>query len=99
MPMYRVRLESPDLTRDDGEPHFRVTTLAAADEGEARAICERREYAIAAHRYSDADAAALEQAEAKAVDAGLRPDAVTRMRLGSHRQERPYAVVSIEELS
>lgn len=40
MPRFRVRLESPELAHTDGSPHFRVTTLLASDEAQARQMCE-----------------------------------------------------------
>jgi hypothetical protein len=96
---FRVRLESPDLTRDDGSPHFRVTTLLAADDVEARRQCERRELRIAAHEYPPDVLADLEEQEKRALDAGVVVPAQVRMQLASHRQEAPYEVVSVEEVS
>lgn len=68
MPRFRVRLESPDLSRDDGSPHFRVTTLLAADEAQARQTCERRELQIAAHEHPPAIVADLEAQESAAAE-------------------------------
>lgn len=64
---FRVTRESPDLVRDDGEPHIRVTSLLAVDEDAARRYVERQEMAIAAHEYHPAALAELEAQEAAAV--------------------------------
>lgn len=69
MPRYRVRAESPDAKRGDGEPHFRETTLLADDEDAARRRVERREMATAAHEYPPAALAELEAQEAGALAA------------------------------
>lgn len=99
MPKYRVHMESPDLTRDDGTPHIRVTTLVADDEDAARERCERTEMQIAAHEYPEAVLDELEAAEADAEAAGTRPSAQVRMRLATHRQTKPYDVAFVEEVS
>lgn len=95
---FRVRMESPDLTRDDGSAEFRVTLLLAADEAEARRLCERRELRIAAHEYPSDVVADLEKQEAAAVKADVVVPAQVRMQLASHRQEHPYEVESVEEV-
>lgn len=97
--LFRVRLESPDLTRDDGTPEFRLTLLAAADAAAARRICERKELKIAAKEYPEGTLAELERVEKEALDADTRVPAQTRMQLATHRQERPYEVVDVEEAS
>lgn len=143
MPKFRVHMESPDLMRDDGTPHVRITTGMFADKGAAREHCERQEMRIAAHEYPAAalaeleviEAAALEAAEVQgdamrdvagqaareaAESAGFssgevaaaqkaaeeavvapvgRAPAQVRMQLATHRQTKPYAVVSVEEVN
>jgi hypothetical protein len=99
MPRFRIRLESPDLTRDDGSPHFRVTSGVFDDEDAARAYCERKELQIAAHEYPAAALAELEAEESTAEEGGVRAPAQVRMQLATHRQLRPYGVVDLEEVS
>lgn len=111
MAMYRVRLESPDLMRDNGKPEFRITTLAADSAEAAREWCERKEQQLVAHRYSDkprvdpetgeklpSPLEVLETLEAEAHAKGELPPGHVRGRLGAHRQETPYEVVSVEEV-
>jgi hypothetical protein len=93
VPRFEVRLESPDLEREDGTPHFRVTRLVADDADAARTACQRKEYELAAFRLPPAE---LEDAEAQEADGELSSQ--TRGRLASHRQERPYDVVSVTEI-
>lgn len=98
MPRFRVHMESPDLKRDDGSPHIRVTTGVFDDKDAARAFCERQEMRIAAHEYPADELADLEQAEADAEANGVRAPAQVRMRLATHRQAKPYKVVSVKEV-
>lgn len=99
MPRFRVTMESPDLKREDGSSHVRVTTLQAEDEDAARVYCERQEMRIAVHEYPADTLADLEAAEGDAEAAGVRPSAQVRMQLATHRQTEPYEIVDIEEVS
>jgi hypothetical protein len=98
MPKFKVRLESPDQMRDNGEPHFRVTSLEAEDEDAVRRVVERMEYRKAMYELGPDALKAAEKAEKQAESENRRPDAQTRMRLAVHRQEKPYEVVSVEEI-
>jgi hypothetical protein len=99
MPKYVVNMESQEAKRPDGSPHVRVTRLEARDKNEAQAICERRELQIAAHEYPPDIMTDLEQQEADADAAGLTVPAQVRMQLATHRQSKPYEVVSVEKVS
>lgn len=99
MAKYRVRLESPDMMRGKDKPHFRVTMLTADSEADARRVCEQREARIAAHKYDDGVVAELEQAAADAKENGLKVPPNVRARLHTHKQELPYDVVAVEEVS
>ena len=92
---FRVRLESPDLARDDGSPHFRVTTLLAADEAEARRLCERRELKIAAFEHPPGVVADLEAQEGAAQDAAYT---FVRSRVDAAQQAADAAHAAIETL-
>lgn len=96
MPRYEVRLESPDLVRDNGDPHFRLTRLTAADEDQARGICERMEYGRAAYTMTPDE---LERVEAIEADPDEVLAGADKGRLYTHRQERPYEVVSVTEVA
>lgn len=85
--------------REDGSPHIRVTRMEAADDEEARRVCERRELQIAAHEYPPQVLEDLERQEAEAASAGSRAPAQVRMQLATHRQREPYGVVSVEEVT
>jgi xanthine dehydrogenase molybdopterin-binding subunit B len=98
MPKFKVRLESPDQMRDNGEPHFRVTSLVADSEEAARRAVERMEYRKATYELSADDLKAAEKAEKQAESEKRRPDAQTRMRLAIHRQEKPYEIVHVEAI-
>jgi hypothetical protein len=98
MPKFKVRLESPDQMRDNGEPHFRVTSLVADDEAAVRRAVERMEYRKAMYELPAGDLKDAEKAEKQAASENRRADAQTRMRLAIHRQEKPYEVVSVEEI-
>jgi hypothetical protein len=98
MPRFRIYMESPDLTREDGSPHIRVTTGVFDDEKAARTHCERQEMRIAAHEYPEAELAELEAAESEAHDNDVQPSSMVRMRLATHRQTKPYEIVSVEEV-
>lgn len=110
MPKYAIRLESPDLVNEAGEPHFREVRLSADDEAAAVARCEQKERELAAHRYPDDDEAARERGEEEAdvtrwerikADCEAAGEPVPkniRARLAVHRQTEPYRVVSVEEV-
>jgi hypothetical protein len=98
VPKFAIRLESPDLFNEAGEPHFREVRLQAADEAEAVARCEQKERELAAHQYDAEQVAAWEKLEAAAKDAGEPLAKGPRGRLATHRQTKPYEVVSVEEV-
>jgi hypothetical protein len=110
VPKYAIRLESPDLVNEAGDPHFREVRLSADDESEAVARCEQKERVLAAHRYPDDDEAAAERGEdasdvtrwerieAECEAAGEPVPKNIRARLATHRQTKPYEVVSVEEV-
>jgi hypothetical protein len=98
MPKFRVRLESPDMMRDDGSPHVRVTSLTADSEEDARRWCEEKEAAIVAHRYSSAEFARLEGTETEHLTAGTVVPGALRGRLAAHRQSVPYEIVEVESV-
>lgn len=93
MPRYEVRLESPDLAREDGTPHFRITRLDAPNGDEARVWCRRKEYELAGWQMPSAE---LEDAEHAEADDSLTSQ--QRGRLAAHRQSEPYEVVSVTEI-
>lgn len=95
MPRYEVRLEAQDAFREDGSPHFRLTTLEAPDEAAAIAACERAEYRRAAYRLDPGDLARLEDIEA---DPEQELAGQEKAQLYTHRQAKPYLVVSVTEL-
>lgn len=97
MPRYEVRLESPDLLRDDGTPHYRTTRLTADDANAARRICERKEFRLCA--YDSDQINDLEKRVAKAdgnIKAALQ--AKDRATYFAHHQRKPYDVVSVTEI-
>jgi hypothetical protein len=98
VPKFAIRLESPDLVNEAGDPHFREVRLSADDEAEAVARCEQKERELAAHQYPDEDVKAWEKMEAAASDAGEPLAKGPRGRLATHRQSKPYEVVSVEEV-
>lgn len=95
---FRVRLESPDMKKAKGKPHFRVTSLVADDEAHARQMCEQREAEIVAHTYPDDVVRGLRQVVADAKAAGHDVPGEVRGKLVAHRQNRPYDIVSVEEV-
>ena len=88
MPKYRVRLEDPD------SDHYRITSLIAASEEEARAIVERRERRNVEFRLSDEELAEMEDQEAAAERWEDLPGRV-RAHLHTHRQSEPYRITMI----
>lgn len=95
MPRYEVRLESPDMMRDDGTHHFRRTVLVADDEDAARRRCERSELAQVLFELPPDE---LERLEAIDADPEQELQGADKGRLFQHRQEQPYQVVSVTEL-
>lgn len=95
MPRFRVRLESPELARDDGSPQFRVTTLLAVDEAQARMLCERRELQIAAFEHPPAIVADLEAQEEATADAAY---VFVRSRVEAAQEAADAARTAIEAL-
>lgn len=110
MPKFAIRLESPDLVNEAGDPHFREVRLSADDESAAVARCEQKERELAAHQYDTNDEAAQERGEeasevtrwerieADCEAAGEPVPKNIRARLATHRQTKPYEVVSVEEV-
>lgn len=99
MPKYRLRLESPDLKMDNGDPHYAITGIVADTKAEAVAIIEQRQRQRAAYQLPAADREAYEQAEKDADKAGEKPSGQARAALAAHRQTRPYEVVDVEKVS
>jgi hypothetical protein len=89
MPKFKVRLE-------DGSGEFRLTYLKAEDEDAARAACERMEYERAAYKLT---AENREQMEAEEADESVKTSGQTRWALVVDRQEKPYKVKTVEEVS
>lgn len=98
MPRFTVRLESPDMTRDDGTPHFRVSTIESVDRDTALDVLRRREFRSCAYTLPEDVLATLEEVEANAAELDLKPSATVRGQLHTHRQSHPYEPVSIVEI-
>ncbi len=90
MPKWEVRLESPDMKRDDGKPHFRVLRFAAADEDAAREFAERKEMEHCVYRLPADEAHRLEERGPE------HPG--EKGRLHSHYQSKPYRIVAVREI-
>ena len=86
MPLFRFRLEA-----QDDSSHYRGGTISADNEATARDYLTNKEAAAVAYRLTTEE---LADAEAKEKD-GL-VDAGTRARLASHRQAKPYKLVSLK---
>lgn len=96
MPRYEVVLESPDTFRPDGSPHFRVTRLDAPDADEAQRLCTRSEYAQCAFTLAPEE---LDRIEAVEADPGQKLAGQDKGRLFAHRQDQPYQVISVTEVT
>lgn len=93
MPRYEIRLESPEFTKDSGEPHFRLVRGEWTDEDEARKWARRKEFSLASYQLDDFELARLEALEA---EGGLANS--DKAKLFTHRQSEPYEVVGITEI-